>query len=81
MGAKIRIEHIGSGWIEVFKSSGMQAAVDAAGERIAAEAGNHFYYSPAKNSRFTAGGFVSSDEYSGAWQEAVNKVLTKAVHS
>ena len=58
----------------------MQAVVDEAGERIAADAGEHFGYMPAKNSNFTAAGFVSSDEYSGAYQEAVHKVLTKAVH-
>ena len=57
------------------------AVVDEAGERIAAEAGEHFGYMAGSNSRFTAGGFVSSDEYSGAYQEATNKVLTKAVHS
>ena len=80
MGAKVVVEHIPAGWIEVFKSAGMQAVVDEAGERIAAEAGEHFGYMPAKNSNFTAAGFVSSDEYSGAYQEAVHKVLTKAVH-
>lgn len=80
MGASVRIEHISSGWIEVFKSAGMQAVVDQAGQRIAAEAGEHFYYSPAHNNRFTAAGFVSSDEYSGAYAEATDKVLTKAVH-
>ena len=45
------------------------------------EAGEHFGYMAGSNSRFTAGGFVSSDEYSGAYQEATDKVLTKAVHS
>ena len=80
MGAKVVIEHISSGWIEVFKSPGMQEAVDAAGQRIAAEAGEHFTYTPAQNSRFTAGGFVSSDQYTGAYQEATDKVLTKVVH-
>lgn len=81
MGAIVRIEHISAGWIEVFKSPGMQSVVDTAGERIAAEAGDHFTYHPASNNRFTAGGFVSSDQYSGAYQEATNKVLTKAVHA
>lgn len=80
MGAKIRIEHNGEGWIEIFKSAEMQSVVDEAGERIAAEAGEHFGYERAQNNRFTVAGFVSSDEYSGAYQEAVNKVLTKAVH-
>lgn len=79
MGAKIQIEHVSSGWVEVFKSAEMQEVVDGAGERIASEAGEHFYYSPAANSRFTAGGFVSSDGY-GAYEEATDKALTKAVH-
>ena len=35
MGARIEIEHISSGWAEIFKSEGMKAAVDAAGMRIA----------------------------------------------
>lgn len=80
MGAKVKIEHIPSGWIELFKSAGVQSAVDSAGQRIASEAGEHFTYNPGRNNRFTAAGFVSSDEYTGAYEEAVNKVLTKAVH-
>ena len=81
MSAKIQIEHNSKGWIEIFKSPEMQAVVDEAGERIAAEAGEHFGYEAGSNNRFTVAGFVSSDEYSGAWQEAVHKVLTKAVHA
>jgi len=80
MGAKIRIEHNGEGWVKIFKSAEMQAEVDKAGERIATEAGEHFHYSPAEHSNFTAAGFVASDEYTGAYQEATDKVLTKAVH-
>lgn len=80
MSAKIKIEHIGEGWIEIFKSAEMQAVVDEAGERIAAEAGEHFGYMQAQNNRFTVAGFVSSDEYTGAYLEATDKVLTKAVH-
>lgn len=80
MAAIVTVEHNGKGWIEIFTSPGMQSVVDAAGKRIAAEAGEHFGYKPGSNNRFTAGGFVSSDEYSGAYQEATEKVLTKAVH-
>ena len=79
MGAKITIKHISSGWAELFKSDGIQRTVDSAGERIASEAGEHFYYSPATNNRYAAGGFVSCDGY-GAIEEAEDKVLTKAVH-
>jgi 3'-phosphoadenosine 5'-phosphosulfate (PAPS) 3'-phosphatase len=81
MAANVTIEHNGAGWIEIFKSAGMQSVVDQAGERIASEAGEHFHYSQGTNNQFTVAGFVASDKYSGAWQEAVNKVLTKAVHS
>lgn len=81
MAKKIVIEHISKGWIEIFKSPEMQAVVDEVGERIAAEAGEHFTYSQGQKNKFTVAGFVSSDEYTGAWQEAVNKVLTKAVHA
>lgn len=80
MGARIVIEHISSGWAEIFKSDGMKAIVDEAGERIAAEAGEHFKYSPATNNQFTVGGFVSGDA-EGNIQEATDKVLTRAVHA
>lgn len=80
MAAIVTVEHNGKGWIEIFTSPGMQSVVDAAGKRIAAEAGEHFGYKSGSNNRFTAGGFVSSDEYSGVYQEATEKVLTKAVH-
>lgn len=80
MAAKIEIKHNGAGWIEIFKSHEMQSVVDSAGERIASEAGEHFGYMPGQNNRYTAAGFVSSDEYTGAMQEATDKVLTKAVH-
>lgn len=81
MAKKITIEHIGKGWIEIFKSDGMQKVVDQAGERIAAEAGSqHFYYRRGTKNQFTVAGFVASDEYTGAYLEATDKVLTKAVH-
>lgn len=80
MGARIEIEHNGAGWIEVFKSDGMKAVVDAAGERIAAEAGDHFEYTPGENNQFTVAGFVSGDD-EGNIEEAIDKVLTKAVHA
>ena len=81
MAAKVVIEHNSAGWIQIFTSGAMQSVVDEAGQRIAAEAGDHFGYMPGSNNRFTAAGFVSSDEYSGAYQEATDKVLTKAVHA
>lgn len=81
MAAKIIIEHDSKGWIEIFKSAEMQSLVDETGERISAEAGEHFAYSPGPNNIYTAGGFVTADEYTGSYLEAVYKVLTKAVHA
>jgi hypothetical protein len=79
MGARIVIEHNSAGWIEIFKSDGMKSVVDAAGERIAAEAGEHFEYTPATKNNFTVAGFVSGDA-EGDELEATDKVLTRAVH-
>lgn len=80
MAKKIKIEHNGAGWMELFKSAEMQAVVDDAGNRIASEAGVHFNYFPGRRNLKTAGGFVAADEYTGAYLEATAKVLTKAVH-
>lgn len=81
MGAKIRIEHISAGWIEIFKSEGMKALVDSTGQRIAAKAGEHFEYEAAANNNFTVAGFVRPIDREGAVLEAEDKVLTKAVHA
>lgn len=80
MAAQIKIEHIGKGWIEIFKSAEMQAVVDAAGAKIAAAAGGNFEYTQAQNSQFTAAGFVVPANYEGAFEEATEKTLTKAVN-
>lgn len=77
---KVRIEHIGEGYLKVWKSDGMQAAVDRAGERIAAEAGDGFGYMPSMGN-FTAMGFVSSMGYEAAIEEQDGHALSKAVHS
>ena len=79
MAAKVEIEHNSAGWIEIFKSAGMQAVVDSAGQRIASEAGDNFSYSPAENNQFTVAGFVSGN-YAGNIEEATDKTLSKAVH-
>ena len=79
MGAKVKIEHVSEGWLEIFLSDKMQEVVDAAGEKIAAEAGEHFGYAAATHNKYTVGGFVSGDA-SGDFAESTDKVLTKAVH-
>ena len=78
--ASVRIEHNGQGWMEIFKSAGMQAAVDSAGNRIAGEAGEWYRYYP-KTGRFTAMGFVSSTGPSGAIYQQQEKRLSRAVHA
>ena len=80
MGARIVIEHNSAGWAEIFKSEGMKAVVDAAGEPIAAEAGEYFHYEAATNNKFTVGGFVRGDD-EGDILVATVKVLTRAVHT
>ena len=80
MATKIRIEHVSSGWAQIFLSAEMKALVDGAGERIASEAGDGFEYSSAGNNQFTVAGFVSSATHEAAVSEAVDKSLTKAVH-
>jgi len=84
MGAKVRIEHNGEGWIEIFKSAEMQAVVDEAGKRIAAEAGSDYEYlteyDQMRNNQFTVGGVVVAVGHEGDNKEAIDKVLTKAVH-
>lgn len=81
MGEKVKIviKHNSSGWVEIFKSAEMQNLVNTTGQRIASEAGEHFHYSPAEHSQYTAGGFVGCDA-EGALQEAIFKTLTRAVH-
>ena len=84
MGAKIVIEHIPEGYLEIWKSSAMQAVVNQAGERIAASANagypnEPFRYYPRMGS-FTALGFVSSTGPSGAYYQQRDKALSQAVH-
>lgn len=80
--AKVRIEHVGKGYSELFRS--LQPAVDEAGERIAAAANAgcrspHFDYKPLPGPHY-ARGYVISDAY-GARYEATDKRLTKAVRA
>lgn len=80
MSAKVVVEHNSAGWLEIFLSGEMQAVVDEAGKRIAAEAGEGFEYEPLANNRVTVGGIVHSATQGAAVSEAVDKSLTKAVH-
>ena len=80
MATKVRIEHNSKGWAAIFKSPEMQSVVDAAGERIAREAGDNFSYMPQRGLNFTAAGTVGPENYEGMLEEAEDKVLTRAVH-
>lgn len=80
MGAKVEIKHNPEGWAKVFTSPGMRKIVDETGERIAAEAGEHFKYERADWATKAAVGVVVADKYTGSYQEATDKRLTKAVH-
>ncbi len=84
MPAKVRIEHIPKGYMDVWKSDGMQAAVDQAGQRIASEAnggyGGEWYRYYPKPGTYTAMGFVSSTGPTGAIYQQRDKALSKAVH-
>jgi hypothetical protein len=84
MGAKLRVEHIGAGYMSIWKSPRMQQAVDVAGERMAEEANSGyahegFRYWP-RMGRATAGGFVGSTGPTGDYYEQRDKALSKAVH-
>lgn len=81
MSATVRIEHVSEGYLKIWKSAEMQAAVDSAGQRIAAEAGEPWFRYYAKPGSFTAMGFVSSTGPTGAIYEETDKDLSRAVHS
>ena len=85
MATKVRVEHDGKAWIDIFKSDGMRQAVDMAGEAIARNANaahpgghEHFGYQ-GRMGNFTYGGFVTSMDFAGASYQAKDDTLTKAV--
>ena len=84
MPVRIRIEHIPKGYMDVWKSDGMQAAVDQAGQKIAAEAnagyGGEWFGYQSDMGNFTAMGFVSSKGPTGAYYQQRDRALSKAVH-
>ncbi len=80
MASKVVVEHNSAGWLEIFLSGEMQAVVDAAGQKIAAEAGAGFEYHQHTANRVSVGGYVQSETQEAAEAEAVDKVLTQAVH-
>ena len=81
--AIIRIEHMSGGYMKIWKSPEMQAAVDEAGQRIADNANAGFsqpwfvYHS--KTGRYTALGNVSATGPTGNYYQARDGVLSKAV--
>ena len=81
MASKVVVEHNNVGWLEIFLSGEMQAVVDSAGQRMAAEAGEGFEYHQHTRNRVSVGGYVQSETKEAAEAEAVDKALTKAVHA
>ena len=83
MATKIRFEMNHDGWREILCSQKMADACKTVGERIAAEAGEHFGYRAATfgYGGGRVGGYVSSTSIEGDKLEATDKVLTKAVHA
>ena len=78
-----RMQHVGKGYLAIWKSAEMQSAVDEAGSKVARNAnagysGEYFGYYP-KPGRSTAMGFVSSTGPSGAYYQQKDKALSKAV--
>lgn len=80
MASKVVVEHNNVGWLEIFLSGEMQAVVDAAGQRMASEAGEGFEYHQHTANRVSVGGYVQSETLEAAEAEAIDKALTKAVH-
>lgn len=83
MPVKITIEHVGEGWSELFRSGGVQDAVDQAGQRIAQEANagygsDPFVYHPKPGPHY-ARGYVEASE-GGTYYQQRDKALSKAVH-
>ena len=77
----IDIEHISSGYLEIWKSADMQAVVDTVGENMAAEAGEPWFRYYPKPGNLTAMGFVSSTGQTGAYYQQRDKALSRAVHA
>lgn len=78
--SKVRIEHNGKAWRDIFTSPEMQALTDEVGQRIAREAGENFEYERAGWATNDAVGVVKAANYEGCVEEAEDKVLTRAIH-
>ena len=81
--ARIRVQHLSSGYMKIWKSPEMQAQVDEAGKHIADNANAGFsqpwfaYHS--KRGRYTALGNVAATGPTGDYYQARDGVLSKAV--
>jgi len=79
MSANIKIEHNGEAWIDIFTSAEMRELVQSTGENIAAAAGDNFEFVFANDTSKVAVGHVVPANYKGAFEEAEQKLLTKAI--
>lgn len=66
-------------WAQIFKSDGMKAVVDAAGERISAEAGPYYSYK-GHMGNYAYTGKVSANNKTASIFEQKYKTLSRAVH-
>lgn len=84
MAKKVRIELVSEGFDVILGGANTQAVCEAAGQRIASEAGDGFQYFPDNLNVYghpRTGGFVDATTGEAMRSEAEHKSLTKAVHA
>ena len=81
--ARIRVQHMSSGYMKIWKSQGMYELVDEAGKRIADNANAGFsqpwFKNNTKRGRSTVLGNVAATGPTGDYYQARDGVLSKAV--
>ena len=78
---QVRVEVLSAGIAALMQSAGITGEVDAAAQRIASAAGEHFEALPAQVVGDRSMALVVASDYEGLEEEARDKVLTKAVTS
>ena len=76
---QVRVEVLSDGIAALMQSAGITGEVDAAAQRIAGAAGEHFEALPAQVVGDRSMALVVASDYEGLEEEARDKVLTKAV--
>lgn len=78
---QVRVELLSDGIAALMQSAGITGEVDAAAQRIASAAGEHFEALSAQVVGDRSMALVVASDYEGLEEEARDKVLTKAVTS